>query len=78
MHFAASPTRSGEESSLAALPIPNMVGVMGPETPKPISVKVLRGDSSIQIVLTDLLALTKINLQFMPLQRPIADYHPFR
>jgi hypothetical protein len=55
-----------------------MVGVMGPETPKPISVKVLRGDSSIQIVLTDLLALTKINLQFMPLQRPIADYHPFR
>lgn len=34
---------------------------MGPETPNPISVKILRGDCSINTVLGDVLGLTKIN-----------------
>ena len=34
---------------------------MGPETPNPISVKVLRGDCPLETVLSDVLGLTKIN-----------------
>ena len=41
--------------------VPRLDTYMGPETPNPISVKVLRGDCSIQIVLADVLGLTKIN-----------------
>jgi hypothetical protein len=34
---------------------------MGPETPNPISVPVLRGDCPIKTVLQDVLGLTKLN-----------------
>jgi len=34
---------------------------MGPETPNPISVRVLRGECPLTTVLADVLGLTKIN-----------------
>jgi hypothetical protein len=34
---------------------------MGPETPNPSSVRVLRGDCPLDTVLSDVMALTKIN-----------------
>ena len=34
---------------------------MGPETPNPISVNVMRGECQLETVLTDVLGLTKIN-----------------
>jgi hypothetical protein len=34
---------------------------MGPETPNPITVRVLRGDYALYVVLRDVLGLTKIN-----------------
>jgi hypothetical protein len=40
---------------------PRLDTFMGPETPNPISVKVLRGNCSLQAVLSDVLGLTKIN-----------------
>lgn len=41
--------------------VPRLDTFMGPETPNPISVKVLKGDCPIETVLTDVLGLTKIN-----------------
>lgn len=40
---------------------PRLDTYMGPETPNPISVKVLRGECPIETVLSDVLGLTKIN-----------------
>lgn len=40
---------------------PRLDTYMGPETPNPISVKVLRGDYELVTVLRDVLGLTKIN-----------------
>jgi hypothetical protein len=40
---------------------PRLDTYMGPETPNPISVKVLRGDCPLDTVLSDVLGLTKIN-----------------
>jgi len=34
---------------------------MGPETPNPITVRVLRGDCALNVVLRDVLGMTKIN-----------------
>jgi hypothetical protein len=34
---------------------------MGPDTPNPLQVSIRRGDSSLQTVLADVLALTKLN-----------------
>jgi hypothetical protein len=41
--------------------VPRLDTYMGPETPNPILVQVLRGESPIKTVLSDVLALTKIN-----------------
>lgn len=41
--------------------VPRLDTYMGPETPNPISVRILRGDALLQTVLTDILGLTKIN-----------------
>jgi hypothetical protein len=43
---------------------PRLDTFMGPETPNPISVKVLRGNCSLQAVLSDALGLTKINFNW--------------
>jgi hypothetical protein len=40
---------------------PRLDTYMGPETPNPISVKVLRGECPLETVLKDVLGLTKIN-----------------
>lgn len=40
---------------------PRLDTYMGPETPNPIAVKVVRGDCDLQTVLLDVLGLTKIN-----------------
>jgi hypothetical protein len=40
---------------------PRLDTYMGPETPNPISVRVLRGDCLLDTVLSDVLGLTKIN-----------------
>jgi hypothetical protein len=34
---------------------------MGPETPNPIAVRILRGECTLETVLMDILGLTKIN-----------------
>ena len=41
--------------------VPRLDTYMGPETPNPISVRVLRGDCDLETVLSDVLGLTKIN-----------------
>lgn len=41
--------------------VPRLDTYMGPETPNPISVRVLRGDCALTTVLSDVLGLTKIN-----------------
>lgn len=41
--------------------VPRLDTYMGPETPNPISVRVLRGDCELMTVLQDVMALTKIN-----------------
>jgi hypothetical protein len=41
--------------------VPRLDTYMGPETPNPISVRVLRGDCPIETVLKDVLGLTKLN-----------------
>ena len=41
--------------------VPRLDTYMGPETPNPISVRILRGECSLQTVLSDILGLTKIN-----------------
>ena len=41
--------------------VPRLDTFMGPETPNPISVKVLRGDCPLDVVMKDVLGLTKIN-----------------
>jgi hypothetical protein len=41
--------------------VPRLDTYRGPETPNPISVRVLRGECPIETVLTDVLGLTKIN-----------------
>lgn len=41
--------------------VPRLDTYMGPETPNPISVRVLRGDCALTTVLADVLGLTKIN-----------------
>jgi hypothetical protein len=41
--------------------VPRLDTYMGPETPNPISVRVLRGDCPIKTVLQDVLGLTKLN-----------------
>lgn len=40
---------------------PRLDTYMGPETPNPIRVRVLRGTCSLGVVLADILGLTKIN-----------------
>ena len=40
---------------------PRLDTYMGPETPNPISVRILRGECALQTVLSDVLGLTKIN-----------------
>jgi len=41
--------------------VPRLDTYMGPETPNPISVRILRGDCELKTVLNDVLGLTKIN-----------------
>lgn len=41
--------------------VPRLDTYMGPETPNPISVRILRGECPIKTVLSDVLGLTKIN-----------------
>jgi len=41
--------------------VPRLDTYMGPETPNPISVRILRGECSLHTVLSDILGLTKIN-----------------
>ncbi|RAI01428.1 hypothetical protein DLJ53_08300 [Acuticoccus sediminis] len=41
--------------------VPRLDTYMGPETPNPISVRVLRGECALKTVLSDVLGLTKIN-----------------
>lgn len=41
--------------------VPRLDTYMGPETPNPIRVTIIRGDSTLSTVLTDILGLTKIN-----------------
>lgn len=41
--------------------VPRLDTYMGPETPNPISVRILRGDCPLNTVLSDVLGLTKIN-----------------
>lgn len=41
--------------------VPRLDTYMGPETPNPISVRVLRGECALNTVLSDILGLTKIN-----------------
>jgi hypothetical protein len=41
--------------------VPRLDTYMGPETPNPVSVKILRGECNLNTVLTDILGLTKIN-----------------
>lgn len=41
--------------------VPRLDTYMGPETPNPILVKIVRGDCAIETVLADVLGLTKIN-----------------
>jgi len=41
--------------------VPRLDTYMGPETPNPISVRILRGDCALDTVLSDVLGLTKIN-----------------
>ena len=41
--------------------VPRLDTYMGPETPNPISIRVLRGDCALTTVLADVLGLTKIN-----------------
>ena len=41
--------------------VPRLDTYMGPETPNPLQVTVRRGQASIETVLADVLALTKIN-----------------
>ncbi len=43
---------------------PRLDTFTGPETPNPISVKILRGNCSLQAVLSDALGLTKINFNW--------------
>ena len=56
--FQPAPAKSGDGLNGYA---PRRDTYMGPETPNPISVKVLRGDCSLETVLSDVLGLTKIN-----------------
>ena len=41
--------------------VPRLTTYMGPETPNPVSVKILRGDCDLATVLRDVMGLTKIN-----------------
>lgn len=41
--------------------VPRLDTYMGPETPNPISIKILRGECDLKTVLSDVLGLTKIN-----------------
>jgi argonaute-like protein implicated in RNA metabolism and viral defense len=41
--------------------VPRLDTYMGPETPNPIQVKILRGECDLETVLSDVLGLTKIN-----------------
>jgi len=41
--------------------VPRLDTYMGPETPNPISVRILRGECELTTVLSDVLSLTKIN-----------------
>lgn len=41
--------------------VPRLDTYMGPETPNPLRVSIRRGDSDIRMVMTDVLALTKMN-----------------
>jgi hypothetical protein len=55
---------------------PRLDTFMGPETPNPISVKVLRGNCSLQAVLSDALGANQDQLQLMPSQRSPAGDSP--